>query len=286
MKVVIIGKSGQLAKELVAQVPAGLEILALGRGDVDITSFVELSNVVKEFNPSVMINASAYTAVDKAETDSDAAYAINKTAVEIMAKVAKESSCRFLHVSSDFVFDGNSNIAYKPLSETNPTSVYGASKLAGEAAVQNIYPQNSAIIRTSWVYSTYGNNFVKTMLRLMSEKDELNVVADQIGCPTYAKSLAIFLWKLAMQESLEKIYHWSDVGVASWYDFAVAIQSIALEQGLLEKKTHINPIGTYAYPTPAKRPNFSLLNINGSVEVLKPIYWREQLEACLKDICD
>ncbi len=281
MKVIIIGKSGQLANELVAEVPDGIEILSLGRKDVDITSYIDVSKVVNEFNPSVIINASAYTAVDKAETERESAYMINRTAVEVLAKVAKENHSRFLHVSTDFVFDGNSNIAYEPFSATQPTGVYGASKLAGEKSVKEIYPENSAIIRTSWVYSSFGNNFVKTMLRLMTEKEQLSVVADQIGCPTYAKSLAVFLWKLAEKESIELIYHWSDAGVASWYDFAVAIQSIGFEQGLLENKIPITAIPSSDYPTPVKRPNFSLLNISGSAEIISPVYWREQLEACL-----
>ena len=193
MKVLIIGKSGQLANELIAELPEGVEVLSLGRNDVDITSYNDLSARVQQFQPNVMINASAYTAVDKAESDSDAAYGINETAVAVMAKVAKENNCRFLHVSTDFVFDGESNQAYDVFSQTNPTSVYGTSKLAGELAIKSTYPENSAIVRTSWVYSTFGNNFVKTMLRLMKEKEQLGVVGDQIGCPTNAKRLAQFL---------------------------------------------------------------------------------------------
>jgi len=145
--------------------------------------------------------------------------------------------------------------------------VYGASKLAGELAIKAHCPTNSAIVRTSWVYSSHGNNFVKTMLRLMAEKDELNVVSDQIGCPTNANSLAKYLWQLAEQDTLEPIYHYSDLGVASWYDFAVAIQSIALEQGILSKKIVIHPIPSSDYPTPAMRPFFGLLAaIEGSRE--------------------
>lgn len=286
MKVVIIGKSGQLASELVAELPFGAEVLSLGRNDLNITLYDELSAKVKDFKPNVIINASAYTAVDKAESDIVAAYAINETAVAVMAKVAKESNCRFLHVSTDFVFDGNSNSAYETCSSTNPTGVYGASKLAGEKAVSEIYPENSAIIRTSWVYSTFGSNFVKTMLRLMSEKEQLGVVGDQIGCPTYANTLAKFLWKLAIQESIEPIYHWSDAGVASWYDFAMAIQEIAFDNGLLKKKIPIKAIPSSAYPTPAKRPNFSLLNISSSANVIEPVYWRDQLKTCLIKLKD
>ena len=281
MKVIIIGKSGQLANELIAELPEGVAVLSLGRNDVDITSYNDLSARVKTFKPNVIINASAYTAVDKAESDSDAAYSINEISVEVMAKVAKENNCRFLHVSTDFVFDGESNLAYDVSSNTNPKSVYGASKLAGEIAIKNTYPENSAIIRTSWVYSTFGNNFVKTMLRLMKEKEQLGVVSDQIGCPTNAKGLAQFLWLLASQTEIKQIYHWSDAGVASWYDFAVAIQELAIKHGLLDKKIPISAIASSAYPTPAKRPKFSLLNSSQSALISEQSHWREQLEICL-----
>ena len=281
MKAVIIGKSGQLANELVAKLPEGVEVLSLGRSDVDITSYNDLSARVQQFQPNVIINASAYTAVDKAEFDIDAAYAINETAVEIMARIAKENNCRFLHVSTDFVFDGESNLAYDVSSSKNPTSVYGASKLAGELAIKRIYPENTAIVRTSWVYSTFGNNFVKTMLRLMKEKEQLGVVGDQIGCPTNAKGLAQFLWLLVSHDDLEQVYHWSDAGVASWYDFAVAIQELGLKHGLLNKTIPIIAIASSAYPTPAKRPKFSLLNLSESASISEPVHWREQLETCI-----
>jgi dTDP-4-dehydrorhamnose reductase len=281
MKAIIIGKSGQLAQELVAELPKGVECLSLGRNDIDITSYSELSAKVQSFLPNVIINASAYTAVDKAESDIDAAYAINEVAVEIMAKVAKENNCRFLHVSTDFVFDGKSNFAYDVSSCPNPTSVYGASKLAGELAITKTYPENSAIVRTSWVYSTFGNNFAKTMLRLMKEKEQLGVVGDQLGCPTNAKGLAKFLWLLTSCNDLKKVYHWSDAGVASWYDFAVAIQELGLKHGLLNKKIPISAIASSAYPTPAKRPKFSLLNSAESNLVCNPVHWREQLESCI-----
>jgi dTDP-4-dehydrorhamnose reductase len=281
MKVIIIGKSGQLANELIAELPEGVEVLSLGRNDVDITSYIDLSAKVQQFQPNVIINASAYTDVDKAESDIDAAYAINESAVEIMAKVAKENNCRFSHVSTDFVFDGESNLAYDVSGNTNPKSVYGASKLAGEIAIKNTYPENSVIVRTSWVYSVFGNNFVKTMLRLMKEKEQLGVVGDQIGCPTNAKGLAQFLWLLASQDNINQVYHWSDAGVASWYDFAVAIQELALKHGLLDKKIPISAIASSAYPTLVKRPKFSLLNSSNSALISEQIHWREQLEICL-----
>ncbi len=281
MKAIVIGKSGQLASELVSELPEGVDVLSLGRNDVDITSYDELSTKAKKFNPSIIINASAYTAVDKAESDSESAFDINETAVAIMAKVAKENNCRFLHVSTDFVFDGESNIAYEVSSSPNPSSVYGASKLAGELAIKRTYPENSAIVRTSWVYSTFGNNFVKTMLRLMKEKGQLGVVGDQIGCPTNAKGLAKFLWLLASKHTIEQVYHWSDAGVTSWYDFAVAIHELALKHDLLDRKISISAITTSEYPTPAKRPRFSLLNSFESNLICKQVHWRENLESCI-----
>ncbi len=281
MKAVIIGKSGQLANELITELPSGVQVLSLGRNDIDITSYDEVSAKVKLFKPSVIINASAYTAVDKAESAVEAAYAINEKAVAILAKVAKGNNCRFLHVSTDFVFDGESNLAYDVSNSTSPTSVYGASKLAGELAIKATYPENSAIVRTSWVYSTFGNNFAKTMLRLMKEKEQLGVVADQIGCPTYAKGLAQFLWLLANKHSIEQVYHWSDSGVASWYDFAVAIHELGLKHDLLDRKISISAITTSEYPTPAKRPRFSLLNSVDSNLICKQVHWRENLESCI-----
>ncbi|MBE0459357.1 dTDP-4-dehydrorhamnose reductase [Pseudoalteromonas prydzensis] len=267
MNVLIIGKNGQVAWELQQTCPSHISAHALGRNEINITDPQSIELVIEQLKPAVIINASAYTAVDKAESEQDAAYLINATAVEYLAKAANQHGIRLLHISTDFVFDGTKNTPYQVDDQTNPINVYGASKLAGELAIKAHCPTNSAIVRTSWVYSSHDNNFVKTMLRLMAEKDELNVVSDQIGCPTNANSLAKYLWQLAEQDTLEPIYHYSDLGVASWYDFAVAIQSIALEQGILSKKIVIHPIPSSDYPTPAIRPFFGLLAaIEGSRE--------------------
>lgn len=284
MKALIIGKSGQLAHELMDEQPNNAEVLCLGSGDVDICSMESLNNAITRFSPSVIINASAYTAVDKAESDEDAAYAINQHAVQNIAKLANKYSIRLLHVSTDFVFDGQQSKAYLVDDNTNPCGVYGASKLAGEQEIQALCPANSAIVRTSWLYSSYGNNFVKTMLRLMQEKPELGVVCDQIGCPTSANSLAKFLWKLAELESTKPMYHWSDYGVASWYDFAVAIQDIAFDDGLLKEKIPVKPIPAASYPTPAKRPNFSLLNASKSYLIEPSAHWSVQLKQCISKL--
>ncbi|WP_394193718.1 dTDP-4-dehydrorhamnose reductase [Pseudoalteromonas atlantica] len=275
MNVLIIGKNGQVAWELQQTCPSHITAHALGRNEINITDPQSIEQVITKLKPAVIINASAYTAVDKAESEQDEAYLINATAVEYLAKAATKHAIRLLHISTDFVFDGSKNTPYKVDDQTNPINVYGATKLAGELAIKAHCPTNSAIVRTSWVYSSHGNNFVKTMLRLMAEKDELNVVSDQIGCPTNATGLAKYLWQLAEQEALEPINHYSDLGVASWYDFAVAIQHCAFEQGILNKKIPIMPIPSLAYPTPAKRPVFSLMQQGNSAA---SVHWHTRLK--------
>lgn len=283
-KVLVIGKSGQLAQELVKMCSTPFEVIALGRNEIDITNSQAISDALALHKAEAVINASAYTAVDKAEEDQEAAFALNESAVKNLATACKRQNTRFIHVSTDFVFDGNENRAYMPNSKTNPKGIYGASKLAGEKAVLSTYPENSIIVRTSWVYSTFANNFVKTMLKLMASRDSLGVVADQIGCPTYAKDLASFLLMLVNQTGPDSIYHWSDNGVASWYDFAVAIHDIALNEGLLTKPIAIEPIGTEDYPTPATRPAFSLLNQKSSQPIKKAKHWTENLQHCIKEL--
>ncbi|HFQ5220683.1 TPA: dTDP-4-dehydrorhamnose reductase [Vibrio vulnificus] len=282
MKAVIIGKNGQVAFELIDTCPAHISAVAYGRSDIDVLDIASIQTVVEKEQPDVIINSSAYTAVDKAETEQDAAFALNRDVVANLATIAKANNIRLLHISTDFVFDGTQSTPYKTDDKPNPINVYGASKLAGEKAIQKIYPENSAIVRTSWVYSSHGNNFVKTMLRLMAEKESLNVVSDQIGSPTYAKGFAEYLWQLAEQDSIEPIYHYSDLGVASWYDFAVAIQEIAFEVGMLTKKIPISPIPASQYPTPAQRPAFSLMAKPHGIE---KTHWRTKLEFMLESLC-
>jgi len=280
MNVLIIGKNGQVACELQQTCPSHIAAHAYGRNEINITDPQSIEQVITKINPAVIINASAYTAVDKAESEQDEAYLINATAVELLAKAATKHSIRLLHISTDFVFDGAKNTPYTVDDKTNPINVYGASKLAGEQAIKAYCPVNSAIVRTSWVYSSHGNNFVKTMLRLMAEKERLSVVSDQIGCPTNAKGLAKYLWQLAERETLDPIYHYSDLGVASWYDFAVAIQEIAYEQAKLTKKIQIKPIPSRDYPTPAVRPKYNVMDKACKVNTLPEqnlIHWREQL---------
>ncbi|WP_422450380.1 MULTISPECIES: dTDP-4-dehydrorhamnose reductase [unclassified Endozoicomonas] len=285
MKVLITGSNGQLGYELTRTAPEGVELTCVDVEQLDITSEAAVTNFFAEHTPDVVINAAAYTAVDKAESDSELAYAVNAVGPELLAKACVDAGSFMVHVSTDFVFDGNQSTPYKPEDHPKPVSVYGNSKLKGEEQVTSILGNHAVIIRTAWVYSTHGNNFVKTMLRLMKEKDQLGIVADQIGTPTWAKTLAECCWNVVGQK-LEAIYHWTDAGAASWYDFAVAIQEEALELGLLKKAIPIKPIAATTYPTPAKRPAFSVLDKQSAYDQLPmPIkHWRNCLKAMLNEL--
>lgn len=286
MKIVVIGKSGQLAWEL-SQLPSTEnEIICLGRTDADLTNASSLVDTLKAHQAEAVINASAYTAVDKAESDIENAYALNTQAVGNLAQSCKVLSIPFVHVSTDFVFHGDKGTPYLPNDEINPLGVYGASKAEGEQLIIECYPENSAIIRTSWVYSTHGNNFVKTMLNFMNTKPELGIISDQIGSPTYAKGLAEVCIS-GIENKLIGIHHYTDTGVASWFDFAIAIQHTGLELGLLDKKIPIKPISTSQYPTPAKRPHYSVLDKSSLVEALPEIsllHWQEQLRNMMTEL--
>jgi dTDP-4-dehydrorhamnose reductase len=284
MKVLVTGSKGQLGWELQRQTPAGAQVVWTDLAELDITRADAVQALASEVKPTVVINAAAYTAVDKAESDQDLAYKINRDGAEHLAAAAKAHSARFLHVSTDFVFDGKGK-PYEPNDPVKPLSVYGASKAQGEQAVLQA---NSAalIVRTAWVYSAHGGNFVKTMLRLMAEKPSLNVICDQISSPTWAKGLASTLWALAAAPTMPNgIAHYTDSGVASWYDYAMAIQEEAIALGLLKAAVPINPIPTSAYPTPAKRPGFSVLNKDQLINLVGAApHWRVQLRSMLAEL--
>jgi dTDP-4-dehydrorhamnose reductase len=284
MKIIVIGKSGQLAWELSQLSSVKHEIVCLGRKDINLNELLSVSETLKIHKAEAIINASAYTAVDKAESDIDNAYELNAKAVGHLAQACKLLSLPLVHISTDFVFHGDKGAPYLPNDEINPLGVYGASKAEGEQLITDIYPSNSAIIRTSWVYSTHGNNFVKTMLNFMNTKPELGIISDQIGSPTYAKGLAEACIR-ALENKLVGIHHYTDTGVASWFDFAVAIQSIGFDLGLLDKKIPIKPISTSQYPTPAARPHYSVLDKSSLVNALPElsfVHWQTQLQTMMK----
>lgn len=282
MKAVVIGKSGQLAWELQHSVPAPVQMTALGSADTDITDADAIARRLDELRPNVVINCAAYTAVDKAESEAELAYKVNEVGVRNVALACRAVGARMLHVSTDFVFDGGKTTPYAPADATAPLSVYGASKLAGERAVTEVLPE-SVIVRTAWVYAAHGNNFVKSMLRLMAEKPQLNVVYDQVGSPTWARGLAAWLWSVAQKPDVSGTFHWTDAGVASWYDFAVAVQELGIEKGLLKQEIPITAIPSSQYPTPAKRPAFSVLDKTSAQEAagLSVVHWRKQLSAMM-----
>ena len=284
MKIVIIGNSGQLSYELVRIL--GEDTVCLGPEDTDITKFDVVSETLAHLAPDVIINAAAYTAVDKAEEEQDLCHAINATAVENLAKYCKQANAFLVHVSTDYVFNGHKGSPYLPNDPIEPQGAYGKTKADGEKALLDILPEASCLIRTAWVYSAHGNNFVKTMLRLMAEKPQLGVIDDQIGTPTWAKGLAEACTSAA-ENKTAGVYHWTDEGVASWYDFALAIQELGIDKGLLDIDIPVLPIPSSQYPTPAKRPHYSVLDKQTSREAFascKPTHWRKQLASMLDEL--
>ncbi|PRN00368.1 dTDP-4-dehydrorhamnose reductase [Aliarcobacter cryaerophilus] len=279
--ILVTGSNGQVGseiKELASKY--SYNFFFTDRNNIDITSKDDIRKFCQTNSINVIINCAAYTAVDKAQSDIENADLVNRKAVKKLSIVAKELNIKLIHISTDYVFDGKNFKPYVEEFQTNPQSVYGKTKLDGENEMRDINPLNSIIIRTSWVYSYYGNNFVKTMLRLGKEKEELGVIFDQFGTPTYAKDLAITILDIIPQieNSKVEIYNYSNEGVLSWYDFAKEIMKMA------KLNCKINPIETYQYPTPAKRPHFSLLNkskIKSKFNLEIP-YWKDGLDDCLK----
>ena len=287
MNIVIIGKSGQLAFELSRELEnSENKVTFLGRDDIDITNASNVEENLSPLSADVLINASAYTAVDKAEEDTEACTAINALAVQNLATFCKANGVFMVHVSTDYVFNGHKGSPYLTDDPIEPQGAYGKSKADGEKALLEILPEASCLIRTAWVYSSHGNNFVKTMLRLMADKPQLTVIDDQIGTPTWAKGLAEACISAALNKTVG-VYHWTDEGVASWYDFALAIQELGVEKGLLEKMIPVLPIPSSQYPTLAKRPHYSVLDKQTAREAFaacKPTHWRKQLASMLDEL--
>ena len=281
-KILVTGAKGQLGSELQALVGEDKRYHFISREDVDLSDAKALKTFLQQQQYDLIINCAAYTAVDLAETEEQKAYAINEKAVGILAEYAKSQHAKLIHISTDYVFNGKNYRPYLESDDVAPQNVYGKSKLQGEQLLQQINPENSIIIRTSWVYSSFGANFVKTMLRLGRERDELGIIFDQVGTPTYAKDLAEAILSIApkIDNKHVEIYHYSNEGVCSWYDFAKAI----FEMNQIE--CQVNPIETSAYPTPALRPHYSLLNklkIKERYSIEIP-YWKDSLKMCLETL--
>lgn len=283
-KILVTGANGQLGSELHAIHPLypQHDFTFADRNTLDLSNLCKLEDYFDTKAFDTIINCAAYTAVDRAESDEDLADTINHRSISLLAKIAKKKNISLIHISTDYVFDGKN---YRPYIETDPTDpqgVYGRTKRDGENAILSVAPKNAIIIRTSWVYSSFGNNFVKTMLRLGKERDSLGVIFDQIGTPTYARDLAKAILDILpkIKNEAPEIFHYSNEGTGSWYDFAKAIFEFS---GIT---CQVNPITTDQYPTPAKRPHYSLLNkakikeeYNLTIE-----YWKDSLKECLKEI--
>jgi dTDP-4-dehydrorhamnose reductase len=287
VNVLIAGATGQVAMELMRTLPPGVRAVAAGRERMDVCDPRSVEAVAGELKPQLVINAAAYTAVDRAESEPDAAFAINAGGAANLARVAGDLGARLIHLSTDFVFAGIKARPYQPEDPTGPLGVYGASKLEGERLVLEALGKEALIVRTAWVYSQHGHNFVKTMLGLFDRREQVGVVADQIGTPTWARGLAEAIWQCAALD-LRGIHHWTDAGVASWYDFAVAIKEEARALGIPCRDIPILPLRTEDYPTASRRPSYSVLDKSSLWSALgRPApHWRASLRRMLREMRD
>jgi dTDP-4-dehydrorhamnose reductase len=291
MKVLLTGREGQLGTALQASLPEGVTLIATGRSELNLADAAACRQAVLTHHPDWVLNAGAYTAVDRAESEPDQALAINAGAPQAFAEALAETGGRLLQVSTDFVFNGAQGSPYRPDQALDPLGVYGVTKAAGETAALAL--PGARVLRTSWVYGPVGKNFCLTMLRLHALKaaagEPLGVVADQVGCPTATHTLAAACWRaigIGADADGPRILHWSDAGAASWYDFAVAIGELGVAAGLLERAAEVRPLSTAAYPTPAQRPSYSLLDCTSSRAALggEPLYWRVALAQVLERV--
>jgi len=285
LKVLITGASGQVGRALQDAIPPGAEVHALTHAQLDISNAAAVHRTTADFSPAVVINAAAYTAVDRAESEPAAAEAINAAGPRHLAEAVRDiSGARLLQISTDYVFDGRGSAPRRPGDPTAPLSAYGRSKLAGERAVLEVLGDRAVVLRTAWVYAAAGSNFVLTMLRLMRERGAVRVVSDQRGSPTAAASVARALWRSAALPEVHGVLHWTDAGTTSWYDFACAIAADAQTEGLLARAPEVTPITTAEYPTPAPRPLNSTLDLTASAAQLglQPVPWRDNLRTTLR----
>ena len=288
MKIMVFGCNGQLGHTLAETAPKGVNIIGLDLPELDITDAAAVLEVCQQSCPDVIVNAAAYTAVDQAESEQALATSVNVDGPRNVAVASRVVDAKLIHISTDFVFDGTSSTPYEADAMPNPLNVYGQTKRDGELAVFEESTGAGIVIRTSWLYSKTGSNFVKTMLRLMGERDELGVVADQFGSPTWANSLAEAVWAFAGAPDHRGVFHWSDRGKTSWHEFAVAIQEEALLLGLLKVSIPIRAIKTEDYPMAATRPPYTVLDCSATHDAIniQPADWRTNLREMLKGMVE
>ena len=284
--VLITGAHGQVGRELQATAPSTWHVVACGSGDLDVTRPDAVREVLQRERPALVIQAAAYTDVDRAEQDSAQAQLVNATGALNVAAESARLGARMIHLSTDFVFDGRQERPYLPDDPPNPLSVYGRTKLAGEREVMRATEGAALVVRTAWVYSEHGRNFVRTMLALMTEQERVTIVADQVGTPTWGRRLAEALWRAADRPAVRGIVHWTDAGSASWYEFAVAIHQEACALGLLQKTVSVEPIRSAEFRAAARRPPYSVLDKTSGWAALggpaRP--WRQNLKAMLQGL--
>jgi len=283
VRALVLGR-GQVGRALASSVPDHVDVLVFGRSECDIGDAAQIARAIAVARPDVVLNAAGHTAVDRAEARIEQARRLNGVAPGLIAAEARRVGARTVHISTDFVFDGAASRPYRPEDPTGPLSVYGTTKLEGERAALAADPA-TLIVRTAWVHSARAHNFVTAMLRAMNRNERVTVVADQVGTPTHADSLARALWALVAQ-GRAGLHHYTDAGVASWYDFAVAIAEDAHALGLLRRKIEVVPIGTEDYPAPAKRPAYSVLDKSATWSLIGaiPPHWRVNLRTALQEL--
>lgn len=282
----ITGGGGQLGQELRDTAPPAWKALSCSSAELDVTRSEVVAEVLERTRPTVVINAAAYTGVDAAEHEPARAHAVNAVGAANVAAACRAIGARLIQVSTDYVFDGALGRPYLPDDSTAPLGVYGRTKLDGEREVMRLAAGTSVILRTAWLYSGRGRNFVLTMLRLFRERDEVGVVCDQVGTPTWCRSVAEAIWAAAERPDLRGVHHWTDEGTASWYELALAIQEEALALGVLPRPVSVRPLRTDQYPTPARRPAYSVLDATATAETLRlprrP--WRVNLRLMLRGL--
>lgn len=285
MKVLLFGSEGQLGKEIQRTCPDDIILSAFNHKQLDICNKTAVDKCINRINPDCIINAAAYTSVDKAEQEENRAFNLNYLAVKNLAQLSKKERIHLVHISTDYVFNGQNFKPYTPEDIPCPDSVYGKSKLKGEQAITEILDTKALIIRTAWLYSSHGSNFVKKMLKLMKVKQNLKVIDEQIGTPTWAYGLANAIW-ICIEKKITGQFHWTDAGVASWYDFAVAILEEGISTGLLSQPIPIYPVSSNEFSTLAKRPFYSVLDKRSMWQTtgLYPVHWRIQLRSMLQEL--
>lgn len=287
MRILLTGSTGQLGTSLKNNVPDHIDLLSFSKKELDLVNQRDCREIIKEIKPDWVINAAAYTQVDNAEIEKEESLSINGNAPKIFAEELLKTGGKIIQLSTDYVFNGEQNKPYKGNQKRDPVNHYGFTKLFGEKAVENILGKSNQgiILRTSWLMSPFGNNFVKTLVRLLSERDEISVVSDQIGCFTSTKTLSKACWliidKFSSRNSsrFPHILHWADEGITSWYQIAKSIQRFGLELGILRQQKKILPIQSIKYPTKAKRPLYSVLDCKNTYKLLdtKPKHWEQSL---------